>query len=553
MEVFLNRALYFSLCLTLVESTANYQLFKGPRTGETQRYQVCPMPSQQCSHCFYCKDGVLSDSSYANEQDVLCNQYYRHKNMSEALLPEEFANNKIPVCNVGQVPGCGSPPEDNSESGLYWYCDIDYSNQPHSVYFSCALICNYTNTVAYQYYCNESLRWELLEAATSSCRSNVSEEVLTSIEAGTASMVLPMVGIVAGVMVVAVAVICSIRCFIFHRRKKEDERVRNGELAQIKMSVMNGNDSIHAALQDEHETDLKTLDHSEIGGQDKSAKMSLLTGKINNVTYKDKPASKCTVNKCFNGSKHHQSRMQVDDQTDVKTLDPSKNSGPEACASFSPLTGKIDNNTTKGKPASKCTWSKTFKRTNSEPTSCIKIHFKIVNGKLKWEKCQDVNGVFEIPSVAEEIRISINPQKANGLRVIMEDRPIIKGEYQVGEMQYVIDSKEIDCSGKYCCKYKLLPSKEEKTERFELKHLMKKVNNDINQPADKSYYALLNLESLVSKESGLSSIKGAKCISSYTSPKSTSDPCKSWKTLSGPNSLESAEVEDEKIPCLTNS
>ncbi|KAH3833610.1 hypothetical protein DPMN_106922, partial [Dreissena polymorpha] len=522
--------------------------------------QVCPMPSQPCSHCFYCEEGVLSDSTYENKQSVLCNQYYIGKNMSEALLPEELANNKIPVCNIGQVPGCGPPPQDNIQPGLSWKCDPGHSNQPHSVYFSCALICNYTNTVAYQYYCNESLRWELLEAANSSCRSNVSEEVLTSIEAGTASMVLPMVGIVAGVMVVAVAVICSICCFIFHRRKKEDERVRNGELdecvsngdfapndfsninnlknskketAQIEMSVMNGNDSIQAASQDEHETDLKTLDHSESGGQDTSANMSLLTDKINNVTNKDKPASKYTMNKIFKGTKNHQSRLQVDDPNDVNTLDSSEISVPEACASLCPLTEKIDNMNNKGKLASKCTLSKFFKgKKPIEPTSCIKIRFKIVNGKLKWEKCVDVNGVFEIPSGAEEIRICIDPKKAKDLCVKKEAGPIRTGKYQIGKAQFVISSKTEDCNGKYCCKYKLIPSQVEMTEHFEIKHLIKKVNNTMNQPEDNSIYSTLNPGSLVSKDSGLSSIKGAKCISSYTSPKSSRDQCKSWNDLS---------------------
>ncbi|XP_052281822.1 uncharacterized protein LOC127879171 [Dreissena polymorpha] len=528
MEVFLYRALYVSLCLTFVESTANYQLFKGPKTGETQRYQVCPMLSQPCSHCFYCEDGVLSDSTYEYKQDVLCNQYYIGKNMSEAFLPEELANNKIPLCNIGQVPGCGPPPQDNIQPGLSWKCDPGHSNQPHSVYFSCALICNYTNTVAYQYYCNESLRWELLEATNSSCRSNVSEEVLTSIEAGTAWIVPTIVGIivVAGVLIVAVS------CLIYHKRKKEDERVRNGELdecvsngdfapndfsninnlknskketAQIEMSVINGNDSIQAVLQDEHETDLKTLDYSEISGQDTSANMSLLTGKINNVTNKDKPASKCTLSKIFKGKK------------------------------------------------------------NSEPTSCIKICFKIVNGKLKWEKCVDVNGVFEIPSGAEEIRIFINPKQAKDLCVEKEAGPNTTGQYDIGKTQFVISSKTEDCNGKYCCKYKLILSQEEMTEHFEIKHLIKKVNNTMKQPEDNSIYSTLNPGSnsiystlnpgsLVSKDSGLSSIKGAKCISSYTSPKSSRDPCKSWNDLSVElNTLDLVEEVDEKTQCLTNS
>ncbi|XP_052281820.1 uncharacterized protein LOC127879170 isoform X2 [Dreissena polymorpha] len=522
MEVFLYRALYFSLCLTFVEPTAIYQLFKGPKTGETQRYQVCPMLSQPCSHCFYCEDGVLSDSTYEYKQDVLCNQFYRGKNMSEALLPEELANNKIPVCNIGQVPGCGPPPQDNIQPGLSWKCDPGHSNQPHSVYFSCALICNYTNTVAYQYYCNESLRWELLEAANFSCISIVSDKIVTDASIDTTGSNVPVSTIVgctvAGVGVIILVILIS--CLL-HRKHRKDGKPRENEVVRNGNHAPNGSSNRNNWIRREHGTEIE---------------MTVMPD---------------TENIQAEPQDVHQ--PQDKHQTSVKMCDAIESSVPDTCSSEISLINKHDRRTNNDKPAEKCILKQIFNRKkNIESTSGINIQFKI----LKWQKCVDVNGVYVIPSGAE-IRIFINPKQAKDLCVEKEAGPNIKGQYEIGKTQFVINPKKEkeDCSGKYCCKYTLLSSPEEKTELFEIQILWKKINNDWNRPDSND--APLTLSSLVSKDSGLESCKDPHGHIPIDKVPKESDPfIVNWNSLSyeqshQPNDLNNVMVECETTPCLT--
>ncbi|XP_052282821.1 uncharacterized protein LOC127879811 [Dreissena polymorpha] len=516
MEVFLYRALYVSLCLTFVESTANYQLFKGPKTGETQRYQVCPMLSQPCSHCFYCEDGVLSDSTYEYKQDVLCNQYYmyRHKNMSEALLPEELANNKIPVCNIGQVPGCGPPPQDNIQPGLSWKCDLGHSNQPHSVYFSCALICNYTNTVAYQYYCNESLRWELLEAANSSCRSNVSDEIVTdasidTTETGSNVPVSMIVGctVAGGVIILVILISCFIKCFIY-RKHREDGKPRENEVVRNGKHTQNGSSNKNNLIRREHGTEIE------------------MTAMLVNENIQAKP--------------------QDEHQTNVKMCDPFESSGPYTCTSEIPLIKSHNNSPINGMPPENCKKQIFHRNKNSETTSGITIKFKL-ELNLKWKTCVDVNGVYVIPSGAEEIRICINPNQSKDICVEKEAGPNTTGQYDIGKTQFVINPKKEkeDCSGKYCCKFTLHSSQEEKTELFEMQILRKKINNDVSQPD--SNWAPLTLSSLASKDSGLESCKDPHGHIPVDKAPKESDSLVNWNNLS----LDDVMVENETTPCLT--
>lgn len=66
--------------------------------------------------------------------------------------------------------GCkGPPPQDYEGKEMGWVCDPGYSNLKYSVYFSCALVCNVTNKVHFEYYCNEDLEWILTRSTSETC------------------------------------------------------------------------------------------------------------------------------------------------------------------------------------------------------------------------------------------------------------------------------------------------------------------------------------------------------------------------------------------------
>lgn len=138
---------------------SDFHLTVGPKSGEKGIY-IYTTDRSDFKYCRYCPDGAF-DNKEANiiTQEPVCISKY--VNIMEEIQPYERENNKIPVCKIGEIPGCGTPPEEKKTAGHIWSCDPGFSNTIYSVYTSCALISKQTQALTWLYYCNEDLKWEL--------------------------------------------------------------------------------------------------------------------------------------------------------------------------------------------------------------------------------------------------------------------------------------------------------------------------------------------------------------------------------------------------------
>ncbi|XP_053399771.1 uncharacterized protein LOC123557478 isoform X2 [Mercenaria mercenaria] len=140
------------------KSWKDYNLTVGPLENESGRYVYNASVGGK-THCRYCDLKALKDSTYSYLQQPMCIQKYNGKKVDEEVLPDEKTEMKYPLCDRGDVPGCGPPPDVNKTKNHVWKCDPGISLVLYSVYFSCALVCNVTDKVEWNYYCNETLQW----------------------------------------------------------------------------------------------------------------------------------------------------------------------------------------------------------------------------------------------------------------------------------------------------------------------------------------------------------------------------------------------------------
>ncbi|XP_045204891.2 uncharacterized protein LOC123557480 isoform X2 [Mercenaria mercenaria] len=151
-------AVLCTLLFGLVDSFGKYFPPSGPKPGETGKYVYTDGDTSK--HCLYCpEDAFESTAKNKLMQEPLCIDKYH--DVAKEITPYERENKKIPVCKIGETPGCGPPPEEQETADYEWYCDPGYSGVKYSVYFSCLLIHKRTKVVTWSYYCNESLQWAM--------------------------------------------------------------------------------------------------------------------------------------------------------------------------------------------------------------------------------------------------------------------------------------------------------------------------------------------------------------------------------------------------------
>ncbi|XP_052795917.1 uncharacterized protein LOC128228573 isoform X2 [Mya arenaria] len=214
----------FSLLLSLAAGKETFNLTQGPLPDEIKNFPdtanrfmayLDPASKTTKTHCYWCAPGVLSDSSQNKKQSSQCNDHIKGRVLIEMLTPKERNQMKIPVCHVGEVPNCGPPPQDRKKESFHWYIDRGWSNADYSVYFSSALVCNYTQEIVAEYYCNITLQWQLLHYnPTKKCEQ---EPTIIPVEEKD-NYVAHIIGGVVGV-VLLVAVILIVACRFFRKRK----------------------------------------------------------------------------------------------------------------------------------------------------------------------------------------------------------------------------------------------------------------------------------------------------------------------------------------------
>ncbi|XP_060559365.1 uncharacterized protein LOC132719592 isoform X2 [Ruditapes philippinarum] len=227
-----------------------YNLSHGPMKHETGRYIYQPQFGDP-KYCRYCPLEALLNSEYHDARQYKCGEKYHGKNIAEVILPQENASSKYPLCDKGEVPGCGPPPEINKTKNHEWVCDPGYSFVNYSVYFKCALVCNITERLDWQYYCNESLQWEVQPASTwQKCEAPVIEPKI--IEPESIVKLVIMVAVIVGSVVIAILAYFSCLCYkkIKRARSREDMAVAEMEemnaervgLNDVRLDINEGNE-----------------------------------------------------------------------------------------------------------------------------------------------------------------------------------------------------------------------------------------------------------------------------------------------------------------------
>ncbi|KAL4229685.1 hypothetical protein ACF0H5_010073 [Mactra antiquata] len=163
--------LLFSFCIANttwgLSDGLKKQLVVGPRPGETGRYivnvtktdnQMGTKSEVEIKHCLFCDVDVAFVNTTMNRlhQEEECEKKHSGKSLIDNLTEYERKNKLVPFCKLGDVPGCGPPPNEENIQ----FCDPGYSNVQYSVYFSCLVANDNTGQSVSTIYCNEQLKWE---------------------------------------------------------------------------------------------------------------------------------------------------------------------------------------------------------------------------------------------------------------------------------------------------------------------------------------------------------------------------------------------------------
>ncbi|XP_060600725.1 uncharacterized protein LOC132754148 isoform X2 [Ruditapes philippinarum] len=277
----------FILVFEQVYAKKDYKYYKishGPMKHETGRYIYQPSFGDP-KYCMYCPLEALLNSR-AGVQQPKCLEKYQGKNIAEEILPQENANSKYPLCDKGQIPGCGPPPEVNKTKNHEWVCDPGYSNVYYSVYFKCALACNFTDCLDWQFYCNESLQWEVLPALVwQKCEAPVIIEP-EIIEPESIVKLVIMVAVIVGSVVIAILAYFSCLCYKKVKRARSREDIGLNDV-RLDINEVNEQTEVKHLVSEPVEPESDLEDGSQSGSKSASRAESL-SGSRRNLDSEDR-------------------------------------------------------------------------------------------------------------------------------------------------------------------------------------------------------------------------------------------------------------------------